>query len=83
VKRWGVAQMFTAVGVGALLYFGLLRIPLKHLFTVTSWLILLLAAASVGTATQRNCGITRVAKRSIERRNSPWSKPPKSIYTQK
>src|SRR5690348_11131995 len=31
-------------GVGALLYFGLLRIPLKHLFTVTSWLILLLAA---------------------------------------
>jgi high-affinity iron transporter len=32
------------VSVGALLYFGLLRIPLKHLFTVTSWLILLLAA---------------------------------------
>ena len=31
-------------GVGALLYFGLLRIPLRHLFTVTSWLILLLAA---------------------------------------
>jgi high-affinity iron transporter len=40
------------VGVGALLYFGLLRIPLKHLFTVTSWLILLLAAgmASQGAA---------------------------------
>lgn len=32
------------VAVGATLYFGLLRIPLKHLFTVTSWLILLLAA---------------------------------------
>src|SRR5690242_14743718 len=32
------------VSAGALLYFGLLRIPLKHLFTVTSWLILLLAA---------------------------------------
>jgi high-affinity iron transporter len=30
--------------VGGLLYFGLLRIPLRHLFTVTSWLILLLAA---------------------------------------
>jgi high-affinity iron transporter len=30
--------------VGALLYFGLLRIPLRHLFTVTSWMILLLAA---------------------------------------
>jgi high-affinity iron transporter len=32
------------VAVGATLYFGLLRIPLKHLFTATSWLILLLAA---------------------------------------
>lgn len=30
--------------VGAALYLGLLRIPLRHLFTVTSWLILLLAA---------------------------------------
>jgi high-affinity iron transporter len=30
--------------VGAALYFGLLRIPLRHLFTVTSWMILLLAA---------------------------------------
>ncbi len=36
--------MAGGVGVGAALYFGLLRIPLKHLFTVTSWLILLLAA---------------------------------------
>jgi high-affinity iron transporter len=36
--------MAAGIGVGALLYFGLLRIPLKHLFTVTSWLILLLAA---------------------------------------
>ena len=32
------------VGTGAALYFGLLRIPLRHLFAVTSWLILLLAA---------------------------------------
>ncbi|PCJ56890.1 MAG: iron permease [Rhodospirillaceae bacterium] len=30
--------------LGAVLYFGLLRIPMKHLFTVTSWMILLLAA---------------------------------------
>jgi len=30
--------------LGAALYFGLLRIPTKHLFTVTSWMILLLAA---------------------------------------
>ena len=39
-----VLGVAAGVGVGALLYFGLLRIPLKHLFTVTSWLILLLAA---------------------------------------
>jgi high-affinity iron transporter len=32
------------VAVGAALYFGLLRVPLRHLFTVTSWMILLLAA---------------------------------------
>jgi len=40
------------VAIGAALYFGLLRIPTKHLFTVTSWLILLLAAgmASQGAA---------------------------------
>src|SRR5437870_4502423 len=38
--------------MGAALYLGLLRIPAKHLFAVTSWLILLLAAglASQGAA---------------------------------
>jgi high-affinity iron transporter len=41
----GIALGLAAgAGVGAVLYFGLLRIPLKHLFTVTSWMILLLAA---------------------------------------
>ncbi len=39
-----VLGMAGGIGVGAALYFGLLRIPLRHLFTVTSWLILLLAA---------------------------------------
>ena len=36
--------------VGLLLYFGLLRIPMRHLFTVTSWLILLLAAGMASQA---------------------------------
>lgn len=38
--------------VSLALYFGLLRIPTKHLFTVTAWMILLLAAgmASQGAA---------------------------------
>ena len=40
------------MAVGSLIYFGLLAIPLKRLFAVTSWLILLLAAgmASQGAA---------------------------------
>ena len=35
---------------GAALYFGLVRIPVRHLFTVTSWLILLLAAGMASQA---------------------------------
>ena len=38
------------IGTGAALYFGLLRIPLRHLFTATSWLILLLAAGMAAQA---------------------------------
>ena len=40
----GVLGLIGGVAVGALIYFGLLAIPLQRLFTVTSWLILLLAA---------------------------------------
>lgn len=36
-----------AIGIG--LYFGLLQIPTRYLFTVTSWLILLLAAGLAAT----------------------------------
>lgn len=32
------------LGLGLVLYAGLLRVPTRHLFTVTSWMILLLAA---------------------------------------
>lgn len=48
----GVLGLISGVAVGALIYFGLLAIPLRRLFTVTSWLILLLAAgmASQGAA---------------------------------
>jgi high-affinity iron transporter len=48
----GILGLAAGVAVGGALYFGLLRIPTKHLFTVTSWLILLLAAgmASQGAA---------------------------------
>src|SRR5216683_2978662 len=48
----GVLGLGSGVAAGAALYFGLVRIPLRHLFSVTSWLVLLLAAgmASQGAA---------------------------------
>jgi high-affinity iron transporter len=46
----GVLGLAAGVAVGGALYFGLLRIPMKHFFTVTSWLILLLAAGMASQA---------------------------------
>jgi high-affinity iron transporter len=48
----GILGLAGGVAFGALIYFGLLAIPLRQLFTVTAWLILLLAAgmASQGAA---------------------------------
>ncbi len=54
----GTGQMLTGGGLGlaagaalgAALYFGLLRTPTRHLFSVTSWLILLLAAGMAAQA---------------------------------
>lgn len=46
----GLLGVGIGAAVGALLYFGLLRIPNRHLFTVTSWMILLLAAGLASQA---------------------------------
>jgi len=48
----GALGLAGGVACGTAIYFGLVSIPLKHLFTVTSWLVLLLAAgmASQGAA---------------------------------
>ena len=46
----GVAGLALGAGVSALTYLGLLRIPWRHLFTVTSWLIALLAAGMASQA---------------------------------
>ncbi|MDE2181979.1 MAG: FTR1 family protein [Alphaproteobacteria bacterium] len=48
----GALGLLAGAAVGIALYYGLLAIPLRHLFGVTSWLILLLAAgmASQGAA---------------------------------
>ena len=40
----GIVGLFSGAALGAILYFGLLRIPTRHLFAVTTWMIVLLAA---------------------------------------
>lgn len=46
----GAGGVLAGVAVGVLLYKGLLRIPMRHLFTVTGWMILLLAAGMAADA---------------------------------
>lgn len=48
----GVIGLALGVAAGTAIYWGLVAIPMRHLFTVTSWLVLLLAAglASQGAA---------------------------------
>jgi high-affinity iron transporter len=46
----GLLGLAAGVGSGAALYFGLLRIPLRHLFTVTNWMVLLIAAGMASQA---------------------------------
>lgn len=46
----GIVGLAGGVATGALMYFGLLRIPTSLLFRVTGWLILLLAAGMAATA---------------------------------
>jgi len=48
----GLIGLLAGGAVGFILYFGLLRIPMRHLFSVSTWLIILLAAgmASQGAA---------------------------------
>ena len=48
----GILGLALGVAAGTAIYWGLVSIPMRHLFTVTSWLVLLLAAglASQGAA---------------------------------
>jgi high-affinity iron transporter len=46
----GALGLAGGVAVGAALYLGLLRIPTRRLFTVTSWMVLLLAAGMASQA---------------------------------
>jgi high-affinity iron transporter len=46
----GVTGVLLGAGVSAMMYYGLLRIPARHLFSVTSWLLALLAAGMAAQA---------------------------------
>jgi high-affinity iron transporter len=46
----GAAGLATGVLLGFLLYRGLLRIPLRHFFSITGWVVLLLAAGLAANA---------------------------------
>jgi high-affinity iron transporter len=46
----GMLGLILGAGVSAMMYFGLLRIPTRHLFAITSWLIALLAAGMAAQA---------------------------------
>ena len=46
----GIGGVIAGIMVGLLLYFGLLRIPIKLFFSITSWLILLLSAGLAAQA---------------------------------
>jgi high-affinity iron transporter len=46
----GALGLAAGVAAGAGMYFGLVSIPLRHLFAVTSWLVLLLAAGMAAQA---------------------------------
>jgi high-affinity iron transporter len=46
----GALGLSGGVAIGAALYLGLLRIPTRRLFTVTSWMVLLLAAGMAAQA---------------------------------
>jgi high-affinity iron transporter len=46
----GFLGLVGGTGIGVLLYFGLLRVPLRHFFTVTGVIVLLLAAGLAASA---------------------------------
>jgi len=47
----GIMGAVAALVIGSLLYFGMVRIPLKHVFSVAGWLLMLLAAGMASQAT--------------------------------
>ena len=63
----GLLGVAAGVGFTGLTYFGLLAIPNRHIFSVTSWLIALLAAGMAAQSIQflNNAGVVIVLDRTV------------------
>jgi high-affinity iron transporter len=78
-----VGGLFGIAGGAAftgLTYFGLLAIPTRHIFSVTSWLIALLAAGMAAQSVQflNNAGYAEVLGRTVW--DTSWALSEKSIF---
>ena len=63
----GLLGIAAGAAFTALTYFGLLAIPIRYIFSVTSWLIALLAAGMAAQAVQflNNAGVVDVLDRTV------------------
>jgi high-affinity iron transporter len=75
----GVLGVALGAAVSFLLYLGLLAIPLRRLFTVTTWLIALVAAGMAGQAAAILAGIDLIPSFGFELWDTSWLLPQDSI----
>ncbi len=76
----GVLGIAAGAAFTALTYFGLLAIPSRYIFSVTSWLIALLAAGMASQAVQflNNAGLMVVLERTVW--DTSWLLSEKSLF---
>jgi high-affinity iron transporter len=75
----GVLGVALGAAVSFLLYVGLLAIPLRRLFSVTTWLIALVAAGMAGQAAAILAGIDLIPSFGFELWDTSWLLPQDSF----
>jgi high-affinity iron transporter len=75
----GVLGIGLGAAVSFLLYLGLLAIPLRRLFSVTTWLIALVAAGMAGQAAATLAGIDLIPSWGFELWDTSWLLPQDSM----
>jgi high-affinity iron transporter len=75
----GLLGVVLGAAVSFLLYLGLLAIPLRRLFSVTAWLIALVAAGMAGQAAAILAGIDLIPSWGFELWDTSWLLPQDSI----